>query len=156
MCILDDRNDPTRLSINVNFNCSAFTLHPYFRCFGIRLYVVTGWWLFHILGMSSSQLTNSYFSKGFFNHQPGNQLITSPHSKTLVKCIGLPQEVNSIASLVAASWVMRKAVAARHLGPTHPGKMDRLMIQKNHILVCNLYIYIYICLSWENDGITLL
>ena len=44
MCILDDRNDPTRLSINVNFNCSAFTLNPYFRCFGIRMYVVTGWW----------------------------------------------------------------------------------------------------------------
>jgi hypothetical protein len=25
---------------------------------------------FHILGMSSSQLTNSYFSEGWLNHQP--------------------------------------------------------------------------------------
>ena len=37
---------------------------------------MAGWWfgtwllLFHILGMSSSQLTNSYFSEGLFYHQP--------------------------------------------------------------------------------------
>ena len=37
---------------------------------------ITGWWfgchfLFsHILGISSSQLTNSYFSEGWPNHQP--------------------------------------------------------------------------------------
>ena len=43
---------------------------------------ITGWWfgtcffwLFHILGMSSSQLTNSYFSEGLVNHQPvGNMM----------------------------------------------------------------------------------
>ena len=35
--------------------------------------ILTGWWLgtfFHILGISSSQLTNSYFSKGLVYHQP--------------------------------------------------------------------------------------
>ena len=43
---------------------------------------VPGWWFgtwivfFHLLGMSSSQLTNSYFSEGWLNHQPGSaQLI---------------------------------------------------------------------------------
>ena len=42
--------------------------------------VMTGWWfgchqfgIFpEILGISSSQLTNSYFSEGWLNHQPGN------------------------------------------------------------------------------------
>ena len=37
---------------------------------------LAGWWFrtwilfFHILGMSSSQLTNSYFQRGGLNHQP--------------------------------------------------------------------------------------
>ena len=44
----------------------------------VGMHVITGWWfgchfLFsHILGMSSSQLTNSYFSEGWPNHQPDN------------------------------------------------------------------------------------
>ena len=39
----------------------------------------TGWWFgtflfFHILGISSSQLTNSYFSEEWLNHQPGMEI----------------------------------------------------------------------------------
>ena len=56
----------------------------YTNHFGVHL---SGWWfgchvLFsHILGMSSSQLTNSYFSEGWPNHQPviyGNPHMNSP------------------------------------------------------------------------------
>ena len=46
----------------------------------IQCDTVTGWWWMvamnlafsHILGMSSSQLTNSYFSEGWPNQQPGD------------------------------------------------------------------------------------
>jgi len=42
----------------------------------IPTFIPTGWWFgtfglfFHILGISSSQLTNSYFSEGQVYHQP--------------------------------------------------------------------------------------
>ena len=51
------------------FSLHSSTIQPLFR-------LPSGWWfgchfLFsHILGISSSQLTNSYFSEGWPNHQP--------------------------------------------------------------------------------------
>ena len=51
-----------------------------------------GWWFgtwilfFHILGISSSQLTNSYFSEGWLNHQPVSYSWTSIFAHPLVNC----------------------------------------------------------------------
>ena len=154
MCILDDRNDPTRLSINVNFNCSAFTLHPYFRCFGIRLYVVTGWWLFPYIGNVIIPTDELIFFKGVF--QPPTQVINSS-----LPPIRNPGEMRWIA---AGSQLHRQSgsrlLSHVQIGgsaapwPNTSWENGSFDDTKNHILVCNLYIYI--CLSWENDGITLL
>ena len=52
---------------------------------------ISGWWfgchlLFsHILGISSSQLTNSYFSEGWPNHQPVFLYFQKPHEPEVAK-----------------------------------------------------------------------
>jgi len=65
-------------SLWVDFPVGWFFGGPWWSLMHIHhtcLYIVSGWWfgtfLFpYILGISSSQLTKSYFSEGWLNHQP--------------------------------------------------------------------------------------
>ena len=140
--------------------------------------VVTGTWLdyfFHILGMSSSQLTNSYFSEGWLNHQPvmiiastfeqhvTNMLVKIPYS-TMVpgRCLftkweGINYEIYPDVVLVHISthtWYFRCRISIYIFingnwaidNPCEELSLRWVTILISDILIYNVYKYVYICI----------
>ena len=71
-------------------NISLILILIFVGIMSICIYLYTGWWFgtfllcFHILGISSSQLMNSYFSEGQVYHQPVIYIIIYNHIYTYI------------------------------------------------------------------------
>ena len=67
---------------------------------------------FHILGMSSSQLTNSYFSEGWPNHQPVNPWAEKPSLPAASPLV----HGGFCAARCLPGWKVRKPVVLSKMG----------------------------------------